>query len=414
MHLAQARPDRRSLLLGAAAAVALAPAASARPRRQVQWTRARALLQAYVADAKVAGACAALRFGAAEPDYFEVGALALGGAAAKPDTIWRVFSMSKPITGVAALTLVEAGKLRLNQPVADFIPEFAEMGVLEDGKVRPARTRMLVSHLLTHTSGLGYQINAGTSLAALYQEAGLYPGDPTPREGTPRSLDEFGARLAKLPLGYDPGTRYEYSAALDLMGLVIQRASGKPFDTYLQERLFAPMGMDDTGFVVPQTKAARLSANYQVRRDGLRALEPEGQSPYFATPAYPSGGGGIVSTAADYDRFCAMLLNGGVVNGRRILKSGTAHLAHTNLLPRGVDGEGGIAFGAGMGIVTRRSFEPGTEPPGAFGWAGAAGTLMWIDPVNRMSAVMMTQYMPSRAYPIWKEFRQAVYADLAA
>ena len=408
--------DRRAFLsgLGLAGLAALTPAPAAWARaRGAGWPRVAALLDRYVGAHKIAGASVAIRRGVATHTISK-GALAFDGALADDRTLWRIFSMSKPITGVTALTLVEDGRLRLNQPVADFVPEFGALKVLDNGVLRPARAPMLVSHLLTHTSGLGYAINAGSPLAKLYVDATLLPGDPTPRDSAPRSLDEFGARLATMPLGSDPGARWEYSVALDLMGLVIQRASGMPFETYLKARLFDPLAMVDTGFVVTRPNAARLSKNYSVRDGAVTPLEPAGRSPYLAAPAYPSGGGGLLSTAHDYDRFCAMLLGEGAFDGVRVLAPATARLAHSNLLPAGVFVEGGMAFGAGMGIVTTASTQPGEEPPGSFGWAGAAGTMMWIDPSRRLSGVLMTQYMPSNAYPLWAEIKRAVYADLAA
>lgn len=404
--------NRRAVVLGLTGAALASSACARTPVVQRVWPRATALLASYSDARKVSGVSMAVRRGDAAPQFVNFGAQAFDGPPANEKTLWRIFSMSKPVTGVAALTLVEEGKLSLSQPVADFVPEFASLKVLDGAGTRPARAPMLVSHLLTHTAGLGYQINAGSPLAALYQRAVLHPGDPTPRAGAPRSLDEFGARLATLPLGADPGTRYEYSVGLDLLGLVIQRAAGMPFETYLQRRLFEPLGMADTGFQTSPRNAARLSQNYVIRDGVPTPTEGSAPSVYAAAPAYPSGGGGMLSTARDYDRFCAMLQNDGALSGVRVLKPETARLAHSNLLPPGVTAEGATAFGAGMGIVT--SAVPGEEPLGSYSWAGAAGTTMWIDPVNRLSVVMMTQYMPSNAYPIWSELRRAVYADLAA
>lgn len=405
--------SRRAFLSGAGVTAlgALVPATVALARPPT-WRRSAALLDSYVAAAKVSGVSLVIRKGAGT-HVISRGKAAFGGAPADDRTLWRIFSMSKPLTGVAALTLVESGRLRLDQPVADFAPEFARLKVLDNGVERPARTRMLVSHLLTHTAGLGYAINEGTPLAKIYADAGIVPGDPRPRADAPHSLSEFGARLAKLPLGSDPGTRYEYSVALDLMGLVIERASGMPFETYMKTRLFGPLGMVDTGFSATPENAPRLAQNYSVQGGKVEPLEPAGKSPYLAAPAFPSGGGGVVSTAHDYDRFCAMLLHEGALDGARVLAPATARLAHANLLPSGVTAEGGMRFGAGMGIVTAASAQHGEEPPGSFGWAGAAGTMMWMDPGRRLSGVLMTQFMPSNAYPLWAETKRAVYADLA-
>jgi len=399
--------DRRAVLLGLGAA-ALAPLARAGVAVDA-WPQTSALLARYIAERKLAGAVAVLHRQRSAPRVLAYGAQALGGPPADARTLWRIFSMTKPITGVAAMKLIEQRKLGLDQAVADFVPEFASVKVLDNGVERPARTVMRVRHLLTHTAGLGYAIVEGSPLAPLYRDAGIRPGDPTPRERTPKSLDEFGARLATLPLANDPGTRYEYSVALDLLGLVIQRASGMAFEDYLRTALFEPLAMHDTGFFAKPEAAPRLAMNYGVRASGIEPLEPaERRSPYLSAPSYPSGGGGLLSTAHDYNRFCAMLMNGGVLDGVRVLAASTTRRTHANLLPRGVLADN-MHFGAGMGISTRASSEG--EPPGTYFWGGAAGTTMWIDPVNAFSAVLMTQFMPSRAYPVWREFRDAVYAD---
>lgn len=409
------RASRRSVLLGLTAATAFAPAAVARPSA---WPAASALARRYVAERKVAGVALAILHGSAEPRYLNFGAQAFDEARANERTIWRVYSMTKPVTGLA-MTLLEAdGVLKLDQPVSDFLPKFARLDVLENGARRPAQKPMLISHLLTHTAGLGYHINRDNSLGALYTAAGLKPGDPSPaRDGErapPTSLAEFGDRLAEMPLFAEPGTVYSYSVGLDLAGLVIERASGMPFETFLKRRIFEPLGMADTGFVAPPSSKARLSANYYVSAEGVRALEQTGPSPYLSAPRYPSGGGGLLSTAADYIRFNRALLNDGVLSGRQWISAAAVRRACSNLLPPGVESWNGGAFGAGMGITTEKTAEAGREPAGSYGWAGAAGTLMWNDPSNRLGVVMMTQYMPSNAYPIWEEMRTAVYRDLAA
>jgi CubicO group peptidase (beta-lactamase class C family) len=397
--------SRRTLVLGLAAAAIARPAAA---RSAPPWAAVNTLVSRYVDAGKLTGACVTVRQGDRVATIAR-GAGAAGGRAADDRTIWRIFSMSKPVTGVAALTLVDAGKLGLDQPVADFAPAFAHVQVLDGETMRPARTVMRVRHLLTHTAGLGYNI-IPDAIGRRYEAAGLRPGDPTPHDDTPRSLDEFGDRLAQQPLGADPGARYAYSVGLDLLGLVVQRASGMPFERYLQQTLFDPLAMTDTGFAVAEDARPRLSMNYAVRDGVVVALEPEGRSPYFAAPAFPSGGGGLLSSARDYDRFCTMLQR----DGDGVIARAVARRAHTNLLPAGVVAEDGLAFGAGMGVVSRASATPGTEPVGSYFWGGAAGTYMWNDPVNRLSVVFMAQFMPSRAYPVWDELRHAVYADLAA
>lgn len=407
-----ARPafaDRRAVLLGLAAAGLAGPAWA---RSAPAWSRVSGLLQGYVAAGKLAGACVIVRRGQ-EVSILSHGAGALGGAAVNERTLWRIYSMTKPVTGVAALGLIEDGKLDLDQPVADFVPEFASPQVLEDGALRPARAPMRVRHLLTHTAGLGYAIN-DDALGARYREAGLFPGDPTPREGAPTSLEEFGARLAQQPLNADPGAKYQYSVGLDLLGLVIQRASGMSFSAYLRQKLFDRMAMTDTGFAVSESQRARLAMNYSIREGAIVPLEPEGKSPYLSPPAYPSGGGGLVSSARDYDRFLSMIAADGVFDGRQVVSRATARRARSDLLPRGVTAERGMGLGAGMGVKAEAGGGDIDLPVGAYFWGGAAGTFMWGDPAQRLSVVLMTQFMPSHGYPLWSELARAVYADLAA
>lgn len=421
----QLTTTRRTALAAAAAAPWVAGCASARPARRFATTQA--LLDRYVSEGKVAGACLAIGRGTAPPLWLSAGVRARGlPEPAEPDTLWRIYSMTKPITGVAALALIEDGALGLDQPIADFIPAFARMQVATGYAplaTRPAARAITVRHLMTHTSGLSYHINEESPLAPVYRAAGVMPvgaqldvqeGDGAP----PTDLDTFGARVAELPLIDDPGARWEYSIGLDVLGHVIQAASGMPFETYLRRRLLAPLGMDDTDFSVPAAKRGRLSANYLITPEGPREIDAPATSAWIDARVMPSGGAGLVSSARDYARFCAMLLNGGTLGRMQVLRPRTAALARSNLLPPETRAFppwwSGDAFGAGMGVVTPASAKPGREPPGAYGWAGAAGTSMWIDPVNGFYAVLMTHFLPSRAYPLWDETRAAVYADLAA
>jgi CubicO group peptidase (beta-lactamase class C family) len=371
-----------------------------------------------------------------------------------PTSLFRVYSMTKPIIGVATMMLIEQGKLRLDQPLSDILPAFARMSVIEGGDVtrtRPAASQILIRHLITHTSGLSYHIN-NSPMAPVYRANGLKPGDrsKTARPGElppPRNLVEFGARLAKLPLEFDPGTRWQYSFGADLMGLVIQTVSGMPLWDFLHTRIFEPLRMPDTDFMVPPGKVGRLTTVYTktskapgavvASSDGdlkpFASLKAIPLIPPFPTPAglidsddrksspfardrdLPSGGGGLVSTARDYIRFCDMLLNEGTSDGRRILKPETVRIARSNLMPPGpVFGMLGKpnGFGALMQVVLPGGELPGAEPAGSYGWSGAAGTSMWIDPVNEIAAVLMVQFMPAGAYPIYLEARAAVYRDL--
>jgi CubicO group peptidase (beta-lactamase class C family) len=286
------------------------------------------------------------------------------------------------------------------------------------GATRPAAGPILVRHLLTHTAGLGYSINRGTPLARRYTQAGLTPGSRSPLapgEGAPpSSLEEFAARLAEQPLASDPGSVWTYSASLDLLGAVIERVAGKPFEEVLRDRIFSPLGMNDTAFYAGAAQAARMTSVLGVSPQGVQVVDPRSVSPFLRPASSPAGGAGLVSTAADYARFCAALLGRGEAFGARILSRKSADLAVSNLLPPGVTAEErGNAFGAGLRVVTPASVQKGEEPARSFGWGGAAGTTFWCDPTNGLGVVFMAQFFPSSAYPTAGQVRRAFYADRA-
>lgn len=409
--------SRRALL--AAAAAGAAQVAAAAPRGAAH-ANVEAFLRGYVDAGRLAGAVVAIQRRHGPPLVLARGRVDPDPAAPAMDarTLVRIYSMTKPITGFAAMQLIDSGVLALDQPISDILPAFAAPKVLVDpvsGATRPAAGPIRVRHLLTHTAGLGYAINSGTPLAARYFAAGLTPGGRTraPGEGAwPASLQDFATRLAEQPLAADPGTQWVYSVATDLLGAVIEKAAGAPFEEVLRTRIFAPLGMQDTAFSVPAEKAPRLASVLGVSQAGVRVADPRAASPFLSPPPYPSGGGGLVSTAADYARFCAMWLRDGDLDGVRLISKDGARLARSNLLPAGVTAEGrGHGFGAGLRVVLPASAEPGMEPAGAFGWGGAAGTTFWIDPVSGLSVVFMAQFFPSSAYPSAAEVRRAVYAD---
>jgi CubicO group peptidase (beta-lactamase class C family) len=385
----------------------------------MQTSNLQGVIDRYVGEGKIPGAVISLQRGAGPRGDLTAGKIALGDASqADANSLWRLFSMTKPIAGLAAMALIEEGKLKLDQPIADFIPAFANPRVLENGAERPATGQITIRHLLTHTAGLSYHINTPTPLAALYTQEGLTPGlrgpDPAGAKPQPTSLEMMATRLAALPLNADPGARYEYSIALDLLGAVIERASGKAFEAYLAERIFAPLDMIDTGFATPRTNASRLATFYVVTNNGLAPVDTGADSFLFTPPPYPSGGGGLVSSASDYSNFCTMLRQGGRFGRARVFETQTIKLARSNLLPPGVEGPLQSHFGAGMGVVSPQSFVAGEYPVGAYGWGGAATTTMWVDPLNDFQLVFMTQIYPSAAYPLWRDVRRAAYADIAA
>jgi CubicO group peptidase (beta-lactamase class C family) len=418
--------DRRRLL---AALTALAAAPGAARAAEAGYPSVRAFLEKYRKAGAFSGGVVAIQRRGHAPDFVSVGTLAFENQAPiDPASLFRVYSMTKPITGAAAMTLVEDGKLKLDQPLSDILPDFKSMSVVVGGdpaKTRPAAGPILIRHLLTHTSGLSYNIDDRSPLAKVYLMNGLAPGgrdtQPLLPGGLPpaKDLDEFGARLAKLPLDFDPGTKWQYSVAADLMGLVIQRVSGKSFWEFLSSRLFEPLQMPDTDFMVPASKVARLTTVYAKTKDGVVASDPgSAASPFARDRDLPSGGGGLVASTRDYARFNAMLLNEGELDGRRVLKAATVRLARSNLMPPGVAFDAfspgkANGFGAFMQVVLPGGqLFPGSEPPGSYGWSGAAGTTMWIDPTNALAVSCMVQFFPSGAYPVYLDSRLSTYGDL--
>jgi CubicO group peptidase (beta-lactamase class C family) len=351
------------------------------------------------------------------------GATEMGGSrAVDADTIYRIYSMTKPITSVAAMMLFEEGALRLDHEVFRYIPEFQDTMVLgDDGKlVKPARA-MTVRDLFTHTSGLSYSFLMQGAVDKYYRDNKLeysqWKGD----------LASFCQALAKAPLVFSPGDRWNYSNSTDVLGRVVEVASGMSLDQFFQKRIFGPLGMKDTGFHVPAESLDRLMACY--RRDPVSGVislaDPGGAASAYAKPPNVfSGGGGLASTIGDYFRFCLMLANGGELDGVRLLSPKTLEFMTMNHLPDNktlkdmgdktfsesrMDGSG---FGLGWAVTTDvvATTQPGSI--GTFSWGGMASTFFWIDPVEDLIAIQMTQLMPSGAYPIRPQFQQLVYAAI--
>lgn len=391
-----------------------------------RWTTVQQVVDEYVTGGEIAGAVAGLWYGGA-PVYRAAGHIALDSdVAADENSIYRLHSVTKVVTGVAAMTLIQDGKLHLDQPVADVIPEWKSLRVAIDPKKRldsrPARTTMTMRHLLTHTSGLAYWIpSAGSDLLpSTYRERGITPGDYYTggnRHGygpQVRSLAEMIRRVADLPLAADPGTAYQYSMGYDVMGLVIERVSGKSLEAYFRERIFEPLNMTSTGFQVPPSQVARLTTNYEASVGGLKPIDRPESSVWLRPPMLAAGGAGLVSTAHDFARFTSMLLGQGTLDGIQVLRTETARLACSNLLPEGVVSDAG--FGAGMRITTSddkaRSWRlPG--PVGTLSFGGAAGCRWMVDPVRRGTMVFMTQRMPVD-FSLWDRLHAAVDTDLAS
>jgi CubicO group peptidase (beta-lactamase class C family) len=341
-----------------------------------------------------------------------------------PDTLFRIYSMTKPVTGMAAMLLVDEGKIGLDQPIADFLPKFGKMQVqvTPDGSVtdvRPARTQITVRHLITHTSGLSYGIVQTGPIRQVLFDKGLIPGAvsrlPIPgldRGGKVKGLAAFADGMATLPLVHEPGARWSYSCGLDLMGRVIEVVAGQTFDAFLKERFFDPLGMASTGFRVATKDAARLATNYGVLAGRLVPIDLPESSVYLDKPDFLYGGAGLVSTPYDYDRFLRMIGGLGMLEGKRVMSEAAVRMGTSNLLPHGVPTgsfAGGRleAFGAGGRIGT------GAEA-GIFGWSGAAGTVGMVDMRSGLTSAIYVQFMPPDALALLPEFQQALRADATA
>jgi len=353
------------------------------------------------------------------------------GKPVEDDTIFRIFSMTKPITGVALLSLYERGLFQLDDRVSRFIPEWKNLKVKERGPngeerlVEPKRD-MTVRHLLTHTSGLG--MPGGRSLAEALSVEDHKPGQafsPSFRGGG--DLATFVSRLADQPLEFHPGDHWLYTISTDICGRLVEILSGQRFDDYLRTTIFEPLGMTDTAFWVPDEKIDRLAASY--RRDKnkkLTLLEDPQNSRYRQEPTFFSGGGGLLSTTADYLRFCQMLLSGGELDGVRILSRKTVELMASNHLPGGGDmrqfampGSYGEVEFSGMGFGLTVSVAQGPAKTGVVGskgefmWGGAASTIFWIDPAEDLTVVFMTQFMPSGQFNFRGQLKSIVYGAFA-
>ncbi len=361
------------------------------------------------------------------------------GLPVEEDTIFRIYSMSKPITSVALLTLYERSRLHLDDPASEYIPGFRELEVFESGdehswRTVPPEREMTIRDLLTHTSGLTYGHMRAHPIDAMYRQRRFF-------EGAAMTLADFAAGLSELPLLFSPGTRWSYSVATDVLGYIIEIVSGKSLDQYFADEILAPLGMVDTAFSIAPEKAERFAANYERDGDDFRLIDKPGESAYLRQPKLPSGGGGLISTASDYLRFAQMLLNKGELDGARVLSRRTVELMTSNHLPGGCDlANMGYALysdtrskGVGMGLGARHNLRRGgirTETrhegvgfglggsvlldpaaaqilasPGEFAWGGAASTFFWIDPREEMTAIFLTQLMPSSSYPIRRELR---------
>ena len=357
--------------------------------------------------------------------HFLAGTLRADGTPIREDAIFRIASMTKPVTSIAFMQLVEQGLVALDDPVARIIPEFGQLGVYAGGggavpfaTGTPAPPMRFVD-LMTHMSGLTYGFQERSPIDAAYREAKLdFARDAI-------TSDEYIATLARLPLEFAPGVSWNYSVATDVLGVAVERLSGLRLGEYFRQHIFEPLGMADTAFDVPPDKADRLADCYVYQTGEKPRLIDKGASSRLLQPgSFDSGGGGLLGTVTDYHRFATMLLNKGVLDGARIVAPKTLDLMTANHLPGGVDltqisqslfsesTNAGVGFGLGFAMVIDppRTLMPASR--GEFYWGGAYSTAFFVDPVERITAVFMTQLYPSSTYPIRRQLKTLIYAAL--
>ena len=361
------------------------------------------------------------------------------GRPVEEDTIFRIYSMTKPITSVGLLMLYERGLLQLDDPASDFIPAFKQVEVFKSGDAEsyltlPTEREMIIRDLLTHTAGLTYGHMHAHPIDAMYRQRKFFE-DPA------MTLSDFATSLGELPLLFSPGTRWSYSVATDVLGHIIEVISGKTLARFFADEILEPLRMSDTGFSVALDNAERFAANYERNSDGFLLIDSPAASLYLKQPTLCSGGGGLVSTAGDYLRFCQMLLNKGALDGERILGRKTVELMTSNHLPDNCDltnmgyllysesrpesvGMGfgarhnlrrgglrtqtrhdGVGFGLGGSVLLDPAAAQILASAGEFAWGGAASTFFWLDPLEEMTVIFLTQLMPSSSYPFRRELR---------
>ena len=313
------------------------------------------------------------------------------------DTLFRIYSMTKPVTAVAMMMLYEEDKFQMNDPVSKYVPELADLKLFRDGETTEEFFNPTIEQLLTHTAGFTYGYRADSEIVdGLYRDANLFAG---------ADLDDFVSRLAELPLSFEPGTRYHYSVAFDILGAIVEKLSGQSLDVFFRERIFLPLEMHDTFFSVPDEKLGRLASNHYWDRDRSELmLPPPDAARSYSDVTLFSGGGGLVSTAMDYMVFCEMLRSGGSYNGTRILGPKTIQYMTADHLTPEVRFNGATDFpeshlykgqsnGLGFGVMMEPALSEVISSAGAYSWGGAAGTKFWIDPEEDLVAILMTQLM---------------------
>jgi CubicO group peptidase (beta-lactamase class C family) len=382
-----------------------------------------ALADRYVTSGQLGGIAMAIGRGEGPPIFIQAGSLSddRGALPADSNSLWPIYSMTKPITGIAAMMLVEDGRIGLDQPVSDFIPSFRNARVLTARETsldsHPAVRPITIRHLLTHSGGLTYQFMGNAPVFAEYKRLGLLGGrgNGTAAADQPPSLADFAERVASVPLLAEPGTQWHYSVSSDVLGRVIEVASGMPFERFVQTRLLDPLAMTSTFWTVPTRSLSRLARASYWRDDGRITVDQTAVAGWTLPPKVHYGGSGLVTSAQDYDRFLRMLAGLGELDGVRVLEADTARRAMSNLLPPGVRVEGvgtpdtDQAEGFGAGGWVYLADVPNGVKAGTFGWAGVAGTFAFIDPRTGLRVTVMVNYFPGNKWPIHKQVVDALY-----
>ena len=338
----------------------------------------------------------------------------------RTDSIFRIYSMSKPITSAALMMLHEEGKFSIKDPASKYIPELKGQKVMvesrgfpgdpERGRQVPAKRAITVQDLMRHTAGFTYGYFGGSAVDKMYMDASIL--------GTDQTLADMAKKLMSLPLLYHPGEKFHYSIAVDVQGRLVEALSGERFDKFLSRRIFEPLGMKDTGFWVPKEKQARFSELYTPGKKGqpLAVADPDRSKRYLEPGTFHSGGGGLVSTAEDYLRFCQMFLNGGTFDGQRLLSRKTVELMtrdHLTDIPEAGRRGGGYGFGLGYAVHVDQARSGSAASLGEYNWGGAAGTKFWIDPEEEMIGVYMVQILPHSGLRYGNTFKQLSYQAIA-
>lgn len=382
-------------------------------------------MQAYVDDGKLAGMVALVSRNDKVVYLEAVGEADMEtGRAMTPDTIVRIASMTKPVTSVAVMMLYEEGHFLLSDPIAKYLPELADLEVYESGEgdgmvTRPAARQVTIHDLLTHQAGFiyGNVITPGPLGAAYDAKAITLSGVVPAGIALPQTLEEFTTRLGQMPLAHDPGTQWSYGVSTDVLGRLVEVVSGMSLGDFFQARIFGPLGMTDTAFFVPEEKQDRFASVYTIGEDGALTLVGAAAERNYLNPTSQalSGGGGLVSTAMDYARFSLMLLNGGALDGVRIVSPKTVDLMSMNHLPDThptLPIFPGAGFGLGFAVITDAAATKGLVSEGEYSWAGFFSTDFWIDPEEDLVAVVLTQHLAYGTYPIRADAHRFIYGAI--